>query len=258
MANAPAADEVAVRVRELAARHELPPPAVDKLLALLALLAEDDRAPTAVRDPLRALDDHLADSLVALELPQVRGAQAIADLGSGAGFPGLPLAVALPGSRVALVESNTRKAAFLDDAIRVSRAANAYSVRVRAEEWREGLTSLDLVTARALAPLGVVAEYAAPLLGMGGALVAWRGRRDADGERAAVAAGDELGLELAEVLQVKPYPGAHSRHVHLMLKVRSTPERFPRRPGMALKRPLGGTRATGGRSVEGRHSLPDI
>lgn len=242
MAHARAADEVAGGVRGLAARYDLPPSSVDQLLALLAVVAEDDRAPTTVREPLRALEDHLADSLVALDLPQVRGAEAIADLGSGAGFPGLPLAVALPGSRVALVESNTRKAAFLEDAIRASRAANAYSIRARAEEWREGLTSLDLVTARALAPLGVVAEYAAPLLRVGGALVVWRGRRERDGEQTAAVAAAELGLEVADVLQVKPYAGAQHRHLHLMLKVRPTPERFPRRPGMALKRPLGGTR----------------
>ena len=246
MTNARAADEVGARVRGLAARYELRSSSVDQLLALLALVAQDDRAPTTVRDPVRALDDHVADSLVALELPQVRGAQAIADLGSGAGFPGLPLAVALPSSRVALVESNTRKAAFLEAAILASSAANAYSVRARAEEWREGVRSLDLVTARALAPLNVVAEYAAPLLRVGGALVVWRGRREPDGEKTAAAAADELGLEVADVLQVKPYAGAHNRHLHLMLKVRPTPERFPRRSGMALKRPLGGPRAAAG------------
>jgi 16S rRNA (guanine527-N7)-methyltransferase len=246
MANARAADEVGARVRGLAARYELRSSSVDQLLALLALVTQDDRAPTTVRDPVRALDDHVADSLVALELPQVRGAQAIADLGSGAGFPGLPLAVALPSSRVALVESNTRKAAFLEAAILASSAANAYSVRARAEECREGVRSLDLVTARALAPLNVVAEYAAPLLRVGGALVVWRGRREPDGEKTAAAAADELGLEVADVLQVKPYAGARNRHLHLMLKVRPTPERFPRRSGMALKRPLGGPRAAAG------------
>ncbi len=249
MASARGADEVVAGVRRLVAHFELAPPAVEQLVALVDLLAEDGRAPTTVRDPLHALDDHLADSLVALELPQVRAATSIADLGSGAGFPGLPLAIARPESSVALVESNARKVDFLDLAIRTSRAENAYCVRARAEEWRAGLDSLDLVTARALAPLEVVAEYAAPLLRVGGALVAWRGRRDPVGERAAAAAAEELGLEVADVRPVKPYAAAENRHLHLMLKVRPTPERFPRRPGMAAKRPLGRPRAGGPRAA---------
>ena len=86
MARARVADEVVAGVRGLVASHELPPAAVEQMVALLDLLVEDDRAPTTVRDPLRALDDHLADSLVALELPQVLEATSIADLGSERGF----------------------------------------------------------------------------------------------------------------------------------------------------------------------------
>src|SRR5262249_8727964 len=166
------ADRVTAGVRALAERYELPRGAEEKMLALILLLAEHDLAPTTVRDPVRVLDDHLADSLVALELPLVRAAGSIADLGSGPGFPGLPLSIARPASRVALVESNARKAEFLELAIRTSGAENAWGVHVRTEEWSDGLGALELVTARALAPLAVVAEYAAPLLRVGGALVA--------------------------------------------------------------------------------------
>jgi 16S rRNA (guanine527-N7)-methyltransferase len=95
------------------------------------------------------------------------------------------------------------------------------------------------VTARALAPLEVVAEYAAPLLAVGGTLVAWRGRRDADAEALAARAADQLGLEPGEIVQVQPFPGAKNRYLHLMSKVTETPLGFPRRPGMATKRPLG-------------------
>ena len=86
----------------------------------------------------------------------------------------------------------------------------------------------------------MVAEYAAPLLAVGGTLVAWRGRRDPAAEdAAAVRAAELLGFELSEPVQVHPYPGAKHRHLQLMLKVRETPAGFPRRPGMARKTPLG-------------------
>jgi 16S rRNA (guanine527-N7)-methyltransferase len=84
-----------------------------------------------------------------------------------------------------------------------------------------------------------VAEYAAPLLRLGGVLVDWRGRRDEQGERAALAAARELGLERREIRRVYPFPAAQERHLHVYLKVAATPPRFPRRPGAALKRPLG-------------------
>jgi 16S rRNA (guanine527-N7)-methyltransferase len=227
-------------VAALVARYELPDIAGEKLLTLVDCVADNPEAPTTVTDRRGILRDHLADSLVALELPEVRAATAVADLGSGAGFPGLPLAVALPAARVTCVEGNGRKCAFITRAAEACGAGNAGAVHARAESWPDGIGAADLVTARALAPLAVVAEYAAPLLALGGSLVAWRGRRDPDDEAAGARAAVELGLELGRVIRVEPYPGAWHRHLHVMRKVAPTPDRFPRRPGMASKRPLGG------------------
>jgi 16S rRNA (guanine527-N7)-methyltransferase len=224
---------------DLVGRFALPPEVSPRLTALLALLTEDPHAPTTVREPLTAVRDHLADSLVALELPLVHAATRIADLGSGAGLPGLPLAIALPDADVSLVESNRRKCEFLRRAGEACGVGNATIVHARAEEWSDGFGRCDLVTARALAPLAVVAEYAAPLLVDGGALVAWRGKRDPADEAAAARAAAELGLQAAEPLAVTPYPGALHRHLHVLAKVAPTPDRFPRRAGMARKRPLG-------------------
>ncbi len=184
------------------------------------------------------IDDHLADSLVALEFGQVRAARTVADLGSGAGVPGLPLAIALPEARVALVESAARKCAFLERAI-TECEVDSYAVHARAESWPEGLAAFDVVTARALAPLEAVVEYAAPLLVLGGTLVAWRGRRDPDAEARAARAAAEVGLEPGEIRQVQPFRGAQNRYLHLMSKVMETPSGFPRRAGVAVKRPLG-------------------
>ncbi len=229
-------------------RYGLKPEMGEQLGRLLAVLGEDPLAPTTVTDPTRAADDHMADSLVALELPQVRSATAIADLGAGAGFPGLPLAIALPRAAVALVESSARKCEFIERAAAACGVRNAEVVNARAEDWPAGLGRFDLVTVRALAPLDVVAEYAAPLLKLGGRLLAWRGRRDPDVEAAAHRAAAAIGMEVGPVLEVSPYAGALHRHLHLMSKVMDTPPEYPRRPGMATKRPLGACARSSDRS----------
>jgi 16S rRNA (guanine527-N7)-methyltransferase len=233
------AGDLEIRVAALAERYGLPRRAVTQLLAFHRLLVEDPLAPTAIRDPLKAVDDHLADSLVGLELEPIRAAGRLADLGSGAGVPGLPLAIALPETRVALVESASRRSTFLERAVAASDATNAVVVNARAEAWPEGLAAFDVVIARALAPLPVVVEYAAPLLVVGGVLVAWRGKRNPGDEEAAVRAAAQLGLEPTEIRHMQPFNGADHRYLHLMSKVTETPLGFPRRPGMALKRPLG-------------------
>lgn len=227
-------------VAELAGRYALPNGAAARLESLLDIVATDPLAPTTMREGGAILRDHLADSLVALELPFVRaGLTAAVDIGSGAGFPGLPLAAALPSVEFVLLESSARRCRFISSAVAACAISNARVACVRAEQWPQGLARFDLATARALAPLAVVAEYAAPLLRVGGSLVAWRGRREPEGERAARRAAAELGMEVRETLAVHPYPGAEHRHLHVLAKVAPTPERFPRRPGVARKRPLG-------------------
>jgi 16S rRNA (guanine527-N7)-methyltransferase len=221
-------------------RYQLDERARVALEQLLQKLAIDPHAPTSARDPATALDVHVADSLSALELESVRNARTLADLGAGAGFPGLALAAALPEARVHLIESVRRKARFIAAAAQAAKLDNADAVASRAEDWAAGLGANDVVTARALAPLAVLCEYAAPLLVRDGTLVAWKGVRSATEEARAAAAAAELGLEPVAVRPVRPYDGAKDHHLHVYLKVRDTPDRFPRRAGIARKRPLGG------------------
>jgi 16S rRNA (guanine527-N7)-methyltransferase len=223
-------------IADLVERFDLPDSAVPQLAALLDGLA-DPAAPTAVHAPAEAVDVHLADSLVALELETVREGATIADLGAGAGFPGLALAAALPAARVTLIESAGRKASYIERLAAKAQIVNVTVLNARAEE---ATAQHDVVIARALADLPVVLEYAAPLLRENGTAVVWRGRRDPHEERRAARAALELGLELENVRSVRPFPGAQHRHLHAYVKVAPTPDRFPRRAGMARKRPLGG------------------
>jgi 16S rRNA (guanine527-N7)-methyltransferase len=243
-------------IEALVRRFGLPASAVRRLATLTDLLASDSSAPTAIREARRIVSEHIADSLVALRLSQVRSAATIVDIGSGPGIPGLPLAIALPDTRVTLLDSNARKAAFIANAVVACQLANARAVTARVEAWADGVARFDAVTARAVARLDVVAEYAAPLLKVGGSLVVWRGRRDPLAEQQAARAAEVLGFQVLEPLTVQPFPGAQNRNLHLMLKVSDTPTRFPRRVGVARKRPLGGSvsaaRTVGEPAVEGQ------
>lgn len=224
---------------QLARRFRLNEQQRRQLEVVLACLTEDEQAPTTVRDPRQAIDVHLADSLVALELDAVRRARVIVDIGAGAGFPGLPLAVALPDSEVVLVDSQARKCGFIDRVREAARIDNTRVVCARAEEWPEGIGAHDLVVARAVGRQVVVLEYAAPLLRLGGTAVDWRGVRDVHEEQAAASAAVQLGMELRAIHRVEPFEGVRDHHLHVYAKRSETPDRFPRRVGMARKRPLG-------------------
>jgi 16S rRNA (guanine527-N7)-methyltransferase len=206
---------------------------------LLGVLESDGHAPTAIRSRDQAAQTHLADSLTALEVEAVGAARRIADIGSGAGFPGVALAVALPDAEVSLVESQRRKCEFLGRMLLAVGIENATVVLARAEEWDEGMSRNDVVVARAVAAQTVVLEYAAPLLVVGGTLVDWRGKRAPEEEDAADRAAALLGLRRTEVRRVVPYGGARDHHLHVFVKTEQTPSRFPRRAGIARKRPLG-------------------
>ena len=207
---------------------------------LLEALAAEPDPHTTVSDPAAAADVHVADSLSGLEVPELAAAGSIADLGAGAGFPGLVLALALPDARVDLIESQRRKCDVIGRLAAAAGAGNARVVCERAEDWAagEGREAYDAVTARALAALPVLVEYAAPLLRQGGVLVAWKGARDAGEEAAGAAAAEMVGLQGVRVLPVTPYPASRDRHLHVYSKVSPTPSRYPRRAGMAAKRPI--------------------
>ena len=191
------------------------------------------------------MEVHVADSLSGLEVPELASARRIADIGAGAGFPGLVLAIAIPRAQVDLIESAGRKTAVTDRLIQAAELSNARSITARVEDYARvaatlggGREAYDAVTARAVGPLAVLVEYAAPLLRPDGVLVAWKGARDSAEEAGGAAAAEKVGMAVKEVVPVQPYPASENRHLHVYRKIAPTPERFPRRAGMARKRPL--------------------
>jgi 16S rRNA (guanine527-N7)-methyltransferase len=114
-------------------------------------------------------------------------------------------------------------------------------VHSRVEEWgrASGRGAYDAVVVRALGTMPMLLEYAAPLLREDGVMVAWKTEPSALPQGAVAA--DTLGMELDRVVKVEPYAASRDRHLHLYRRVRPVPEAYPRRPGMARKRPLGGS-----------------
>ena len=187
----------------------------------------------------------MADSLSGVEVSGLSSARRIADIGAGAGFPGLVLAMAIPRAQVDLIESAGRKTAVIDRLIQAAELTNARSITARAEDYARvpaplggGREAYDAVTARAVGPLAVLVEYAAPLLRSDGILIAWKGARDDAEEVAAAEAAEKTGMAPERVLAVKPYPASENRHLHVYRKTGPTPAGLPRRAGMARKRPL--------------------
>lgn len=210
------------------------------LRTVLELLAAERASVSSVVDE-RAWKVHVVDSLTGLEVAELAGAGRIADVGAGAGFPGLALAVALPAAEVDLIESVSRKCAFMRRVAKAAAIANASVLDTRSEEHAAagGRESYDVVTARAVGRLSTLAELASPLLKPNGVLVAWKGKRDEEEEAQLASASEELAMSPESILDVGDRAGSQHRHLHVIRKSGPTPASLPRRPGMAKKRPKG-------------------
>ncbi|MFI5025680.1 MAG: 16S rRNA (guanine(527)-N(7))-methyltransferase RsmG [Solirubrobacterales bacterium] len=219
----------------------LDPEARTALEMVLELLAEERASVSSVTEPARAWRVHVADSLTGLEIDALRDALRIADIGSGAGFPGLALAAALPAAQVDLIESVGRKCDFIRRAAATAGISNARVVNDRSEALAStsGREAYEAVTARAVGRLSTLAELASPLLRDGGVLIAWKGRRDEEEEAQLANAAESLAMRPEEIRAVGPRAGSEHRHLHVIRKAGPTPADLPRRPGIAKKRPRG-------------------
>lgn len=183
---------------------------------------------------------HYADSLVPLAYAHLFPFGAtLMDVGTGAGFPGLPLAIARGDMRVTLLDSLQKRCAFLEQVVKELKLPNVTVVHVRAEDagrgvWRE---RFDVVTARAVAPLNVLCEYLLPVSKIGGKVLCWKGPSVAQELEAAKIASRVLGGQMGELLSL-PLPG-REHYIQVFEKIAHTPKEYPRKAGTPAKKPLG-------------------
>jgi 16S rRNA (guanine527-N7)-methyltransferase len=205
---------------------------------------------TGVSGPEEIERVHFLDSLSLLKVPGVSEAASLADVGSGAGLPALVLAVALPGAEITAIESQRKKCSFIERTAEALELVNVVVRCARVEDYgrNEGRGRHEVAVSRAIAALPVVAEYSLPLLRPGGVMVAMKGSiSDQECTQAQMALGI-LGGGSLDAVRLEPFVGARDRWAYVARKVGVTPDGFPRRPGIPVKRPLGGS--AGGR--EGR------
>ena len=211
---------------------------LEKLLELLK--ASKDRGLTAVTGDLNIVHFHFFDSLCLLGIDELASASSVIDVGSGAGFPGLPLALSRPDMHFTLLDSSSKKCDFLRMAVATLELQNVDVVNARSEEAvSTGLRdNFDAALARALGPLATLIEYTLPFVKAGGFAVLQRGADRPGDEETAAKVAARLNGSLSRVLPVFPYPEAKNLNVWVFSKTSMTPTRFPRKPGLARKRPL--------------------
>jgi 16S rRNA (guanine527-N7)-methyltransferase len=229
----------------VSATHDLDRSQTEALARYVDLLLGWHRANvTGLTDPVAVVDTLIGDSLALLgvaDLGSLTGEPWL-DLGAGAGIPGVPLAVALSGARITLLDAVAKKCAFLEEAVRVTGLTDrATVVCSRSERYAalgsSGREAHAVVLARAVSGLAVLVELAAPLLANDGLLLASKTRRAVEEEGPAAAAAVRCGLRLEGPVPLAASPLDDAVCV-VYRKIAPAPDWLPRREGMAAKRPL--------------------
>jgi 16S rRNA (guanine527-N7)-methyltransferase len=198
---------------------------------------------TTIRDLQGVQVKHFLDSLSILRI--IRPAQGqplrIVDVGTGAGFPGLPLKIVLPQVQLTLLEATGKKVKFCEHMVEALKLTGVTVVKGRAEELGQDEAHREQyhwAVARAVAEMPALAEYLLPLVRLGGSALAQKGAGALEETRRAEPAIRRLGGEIAQILPVE-LPGiAETRYLVTLKKVAATPPAYPRRPGVPAKTPL--------------------
>lgn len=194
---------------------------------------------TAITDPKEIVEKHFLDSLTLLQGCPIKQGAKVVDVGTGAGFPGIPLKIMRPDIQLTLLDSLNKRLLFLEA---VCKALNLSATRVHKRAEEAGLDkklreSFDIAAARAVAPLPVLCEYCLPLVKMKGFFIAMKGPGAGEELAAAENALDILGGDEVKLVPVQDF-GAGERNLILVQKKSFTPKGYPRHGGTITKHPL--------------------
>jgi 16S rRNA (guanine527-N7)-methyltransferase len=196
---------------------------------------------TAIKDAESIRIKHFLDSFSCVMAWGANPPHHLVDVGTGAGFPGLPLKILYPAMRTTLIESVGKKAMFCEHIVRMLGLENVQVIKARAEEvgqMPEYREKYDYAVARAVAGMNVLSEYLLPLVRMGGTMLAQKGESGPAEVQSAEKVMKLLGGKLQQVIQVNLPGVADDRYLVIVNKSHATPPKYPRKPGMPMKQPL--------------------
>jgi 16S rRNA (guanine527-N7)-methyltransferase len=196
---------------------------------------------TAIRDAESIRVKHFLDSYSCVSAWQANPPLRLIDVGTGAGFPGLPLKIVYPQMHVTLVESVGKKAMFCQHIVSKLGLENIDVIKTRAEDIGQDKNhreSYDVAVARAVANLNILSEYLLPLVKVGGMMLAQKGETAHAEAQSAEKAIKVLGGKLKQIIPVELPGVADERFLVLIDKVHATPENYPRKAGIPAKTPL--------------------
>ncbi|MBO7423399.1 MAG: 16S rRNA (guanine(527)-N(7))-methyltransferase RsmG [Oscillospiraceae bacterium] len=229
-----------LELNELPFRDELP----EKLCIYLDLLREwNSRMDlTAVTDDEETVDKHFIDSLIVMKTGLIRGNEKLIDVGTGAGFPGLVLAMACPEMKVTLLDSQQKRLSFLQTVAEKSDIQNILLVHARAEDGarkKELREQFDIAAARAVAPMNVLCEYLLPYVAVEGCALCWKGPALRNEMESGRKAAHLLGGRIEMPVECSVY-GREWEHMILPVrKIQHTAFVYPRKAGTPKSKPLG-------------------
>lgn len=216
----------------------------EKLDVYLSLLSEWNQKMdlTAVQSEKDTIEKHFIDSLTVLKTGLITNESKLIDVGTGAGFPGLVLAMAVNNIQVTLLDSQQKRLSFLEQVCKAAEVENVKLIHARAEDGsrKEALREkFDYATARALAPLNVLCEYLLPFVKTGGYALCWKGPALKEEIKPGIKAAHLLGGRLEMPFNC-PVEGRDWEHMILPIKkIRFTPALYPRKAGIPKNKPLG-------------------
>lgn len=235
-------NDLAARLKECGIPFD--PDLPEKLLRYHALLMDWNTRMdlTAVTDEAEMMDRHYVDSLMALRFGLIPRKGRMIDVGTGAGFPGMPLALACPEMQVTLMDAHQKRLTFLQAVIDELQVRNVTLVHSRAEDGARlplHREQYDLAVARAVAPLAVLAEYLLPYVRVGGSALCWKGPALQEEMQQGRRAAHLLGGKVEEPISCE-FPGRAWQHLLLPIqKKEKTARQYPRKAGTPGKSPLG-------------------
>lgn len=193
---------------------------------------------TAITDPKEIILKHFIDSLTMAN--KVKEGETLIDVGTGAGFPGIPLAIVKQEVKITLLDSLNKRVHFLQEVIQVLQLNNIRAVHARVEEFaknKKEREQYDIATSRAVAPLNVLSEYLLPLVKIGGKCVCMKGSNIEEIKQAEKAV-TLLGGEIKQIEEITLPESDMKRHIILLEKIKQTPSKYPRKPGTPSKEPI--------------------